>query len=42
LMWRRRIVTFLLRRCPSLELSQIIFMIFDFSHIFYFNNLYCK
>jgi hypothetical protein len=30
-------------RCTSLELSQIIFMIwYDFSYIFYFNNFYCK
>jgi hypothetical protein len=38
-----RIVTFVWRRCPSLGLSQIIFMIrYDFSHIFYSNNFYCK
>ena len=43
LMQRRRIATFVWRRCPSLGLSQIIFMIwYDFSHIFYFNNFYCK
>ena len=43
LMRRRRIVTFVWRRCPLLGLSQIIFMIwYDFSHIFYFNNFYCK
>jgi hypothetical protein len=38
-----RIVTFVWQRCPSLGLSQIIFMIrYDFSHIFYSNNFYCK
>ena len=43
LMRRRRIIAFVWRRCPSLGLSQIIFMIwYDFSHIFYFNNFYCK
>jgi hypothetical protein len=36
LMRRRRIVTFVWRRCPSLGLSQIIFM------IWYDNNFYCK
>ena len=40
---RRWIVTFVWRRCPSLGLSQIIFMIwYDFLHIFYLNNFYCK
>jgi hypothetical protein len=34
LMRRRRIVTFVWRRCPSLGLSQILF-IYDFSHIFF-------
>jgi hypothetical protein len=34
---------FFWRRCPSLGLSQIIFLIwYDFSHIFYFSNFYCK
>jgi hypothetical protein len=43
LIQRRWIVTFVWRRCPSLGLSQIFFMIwYDFSHIFYFNNFYCK
>jgi hypothetical protein len=43
LMQRRWIVTFVWRRCTSLELSQIIFMIwYDFSYIFYFKNFYCK
>jgi hypothetical protein len=43
LMRRRRIVTFVWRRCPSLGLSQIIVMIwYDFSHIFYVSNFYCK
>jgi hypothetical protein len=36
LMRRRRIIAFVWRRCPSLGLSQIIFMIwYDFLHIFY-------
>jgi hypothetical protein len=42
LMRRRRIVTFFWRRCPSLGLSQIIFIWYDFSHIYYFSNFYCK
>ena len=43
LMRRRRIVTFVWWRCPLLRLSQIFFMIwYDFLHIFYLNNFYCK
>ena len=41
LMQRRWIVTFVWWRCPSLGLNQIIF-IYDFSHLLYFNNFYCK
>ena len=43
LMRRRRIVTFVWWRCPSLGLSQIILMIwYDFLQMFYLKNFYCK